>query len=67
VLPGLGVQELVAEVSKRSPATKVLYVSGYTENVVVHHGHLKEGIHFLQKPFSVDVLLDKVREVLTAT
>jgi hypothetical protein len=39
-------------------------MSGYTGNVIVHHGILEDDVHFLQKPFSVDSLAGKVREVL---
>ena len=64
VMPGMNGRELYERVSARYPDIKVLFMSGYTGNVIVHHGVLDDGIAFLQKPFSVKHLATRVREVL---
>jgi PAS domain S-box-containing protein len=64
VIPGMNGKDLKAKVSAIRSGIKILYMSGYTANVIAHHGVLDEGIHFLQKPFSVHTLLTKVRETL---
>jgi PAS domain S-box-containing protein len=64
VMPGMSGRELVEELAKRKPELKVLYMSGYTDDTVVHHGVLDRGIAFLQKPIMPDALGKKVREVL---
>ena len=46
------------------PRLRVLFMSGYTDNAIVHHGVLDKGIHFLQKPFSSADLSGKVRQLL---
>jgi two-component system, cell cycle sensor histidine kinase and response regulator CckA len=66
VLPKMDGRTLSRSILKKRPQVKVLYVSGYTENAIVHHGVLDPGIHFLQKPFGMDALAQKVREVLDA-
>ena len=48
----------------RRPYLKVIYMSGYTEEAIVHHGVLNPGVAFLHKPFSSDALGRKIREVL---
>lgn len=66
ILPGLNGRELFAQVNGRSPGIRVLYMSGYTGNVIGDQGLLDEGTQFIQKPFSLKGLAAKVREVLDA-
>jgi len=64
VMPGLSGRQLSDELTRLRPGTKVLFTSGYTDDAVVRHGVLEFGIAYLQKPFTVDGLARKVREVL---
>jgi CheY-like chemotaxis protein len=64
VMPRMGGRELAEQIARTSPDTKTLYVSGYTDDVVVRNGVLEKGTAFLQKPFTPSALLAKVREVL---
>jgi len=64
VMPEMNGRDLYSRVSERLPEIRVLYMSGYTDNVIVHHGVLDEGIDFIQKPFTGQDLSRKVREVL---
>ncbi|MCJ7627165.1 MAG: ATP-binding protein, partial [Longimicrobiales bacterium] len=64
VMPGMNGRELYGEVRKLFPGAKVLFMSGYTEDIVTHRGVLDEGIPFIQKPFSGRDLATKVRSVL---
>jgi len=64
VMPGLSGRQLADQLAAVRPETKVLYTSGYTDDAVVRHGVLESGIAYLQKPFTVDGLARKVREVL---
>jgi CheY-like chemotaxis protein len=64
VMPGMGGREMVKRVVGARPGTKVLYLSGYTEDAIVSDGSIESGTAFLQKPFSLQHLSRKVREVL---
>ena len=66
VMPGMSGQEIVARIRAKSPDTRVLFMSGYTDNVVVRHGILEGEFEFLEKPFSADRLAAKIRQVLEA-
>ena len=64
VLPGMNGRELFEHLEKERPGLKALFTSGYTGNVIALRGVLDEGTHFLQKPFDIESLARKVREVL---
>jgi len=64
VMPQMNGKDLYRQLVGRQPHLKVLYMSGYTEDVIAHHGVLERGTRFIQKPFSIDVLLQEVRAIL---
>lgn len=64
VMPEMTGQDLAVRIRDTCPGIKILYISGYTANVIAHHGVLQEDVMFLQKPFSKDELALKVREAL---
>jgi PAS domain S-box-containing protein len=64
MMPGMSGRELARQLSASHPQTKVLFLSGYTEDAILHQGGLDPGTAFLQKPFTLQALSRKVREVL---
>jgi len=66
VMPGMNGRELHVRMTAKMPHLKVLYMSGYSDNVIAHHGVVNEGVQFIQKPFTTEVLGLKLRDVLQA-
>nr|MEE4266528.1 PocR ligand-binding domain-containing protein [Candidatus Krumholzibacteria bacterium] len=64
VMPGMNGKDLAATLFDHLPELKRLFMSGYTANVIAHHGVLDEGVFFIQKPFSKQELAAKIREAL---
>jgi two-component system cell cycle sensor histidine kinase/response regulator CckA len=67
VMPQMSGKEMADKIKKLKPDMEVLYMSGYTENAIVHKGVLEAGTNFIQKPFTPAALIKKVREVLDKT
>ncbi len=65
IMPGMNGPALYQKIVQYHPESRVLYMSGYTENIITRQGVLMEGIHFLEKPFSTRKLLKKIGEILT--
>jgi CheY-like chemotaxis protein len=64
VMPEMNGRDLAKNLLSLYPHLKRLFMSGYTADVIAHHGVLDEGVHFIQKPFSTDDLAAKVRAML---
>jgi len=65
IMPEMSGPELFKEVTEENPDIKVLYMSGYTDDMIAHRGVLDQGIAFIQKPFTSQAIAAKVREALT--
>ena len=66
VMPGMSGRRVAELLQSQRPNLRVIYMSGYTDDAIVHHGVLEEGISFVQKPFTAIGLLQKIREALDA-
>jgi CheY-like chemotaxis protein len=66
VMPTMNGKELQARIERINPGIRTLFMSGYTADIITHRGVIEEGIDFIQKPFTVLSLLEKVRTVLDA-
>jgi hypothetical protein len=64
IMPGMSGRAVAARLAIARPAMKVLYMSGYTDGAIAHHGVLDPNMAYLEKPFTMDTLSSKVRAVL---
>ena len=64
VMPRMSGRELALQLATERPDMKVLYMSGHTEDAIIHHGVLEQGVEFLQKPFTGRDLIGRVRRIL---
>jgi two-component system, cell cycle sensor histidine kinase and response regulator CckA len=64
IMPGMNGRELYRQLRERQPKTRAVYMSGYADDVIAEHGVLGDQIHFVQKPFTVAELIDKIIDAL---
>lgn len=67
VLPKMGGPQLAEQIAAICPRTKIVYMSGYTDNAIIHRGILEAGAAFIEKPISPKMLLERIREYLSST
>ncbi|MEJ5273333.1 MAG: response regulator [Spirochaetota bacterium] len=63
IMPQMNGKELAERIKLKLPDVKVLYMSGYTDNVIVHHGILDKNVNFIQKPFLINELSQKLKQI----
>ncbi|MDH3328493.1 MAG: response regulator [Desulfobulbaceae bacterium] len=63
IMPKMNGQEVADELKKTRPEMQIIFMSGYTDDVIAHHGVLEAGVNFIQKPISLSRLAKKLREV----
>jgi two-component system, cell cycle sensor histidine kinase and response regulator CckA len=66
VMPDMNGKELARQIQTLRPGLKCLFISGHTADILAPHGILAPGVHFIQKPFSMSDLAEKIRSVLDA-
>ena len=66
VMPGISGRQLAERIQSVAPSVRVIYMSGYADDAITQHGVLDPRLAFIQKPFTSNVVLAKVREVLSA-
>jgi two-component system sensor histidine kinase EvgS len=64
IIPDMNGRELAEALQAVRPGLPILFISGYSANVIAHHGVLDAGVHFLEKPFTYDDLLRHIRKAL---
>jgi len=64
IMPDMNGKELFDRIAESYPDMRVLYMSGYTDDVIAHHGVIDKGVNFIEKPFHIKILAAKVRDVL---
>jgi len=64
VMPGMNGRKLAEEMKARRPEAKILFMTGYSRNAIVHHGRLDPGVELVQKPITGDHLITKIRAIL---
>ena len=64
IMPGIGGKDVAEKMQEFCPNTKLIFMSGYTNNAIVHHGVLDDKTNFIQKPFTPISLLKKIRDVI---